>query len=65
MVELLAFTHNSIIKLRYYKSIKEAEDNLPKLVKRLKFKIILFFIIIIVLDIIFFYYISAFCAIFR
>ena len=64
LVELLAFTHNSIIKLRYYKSIKEAEKNLPKLIKRLKFKIILFFIIISVLDIIFFYYISAFCAIY-
>ena len=44
--------------------IKEAVDNLPKLIKSLKFKIILFFIIIIVLDIIFFYYISAFCAIY-
>ena len=64
IVELLAFTHNSIIKLRYYKNINKVEENIPKLIKILKIKIILFFGTIILLDIIFLYYITAFCAIY-
>ena len=64
VVELLALTHKNIIKLRYYKKIKEAEDNIPQLLQKLKIKIIIFFGIIIFFDIIFFYYITAFCAIY-
>ena len=64
IVELLALTHDSIIKLRYYKNIKKAESNISKLVEKMKVKIIIFFGIIIFFDLIFFYYITAFCAIY-
>ena len=64
IVELLALTHKSIIKLRYFKNIKEAENNISNLIGKMKIKIIIFFGIIIFFDIIFLYYISAFCAIY-
>ena len=63
-IQLLAFTHKNIIELRYYKDIKKAQDNIPKLVGTLKKRIIAFFIIIIIFDIIFFYYITAFCTVY-
>ena len=64
IVELLAFTHNDIIKLRYYKNIKEAEGKVPQLIRKLKLKYVLYFGITIFLNIPFFYYITAFCAIY-
>ena len=64
LVELLAFTHKSIIKLRYYKDIKIAEDRVPILIRILKIKIMVFFIIIIFFDIIFLYYITVFCSVY-
>ena len=64
IVELLAFSHNNIIKLRYYKNAEEAENEKPKLIKKLKLKFILFFIITIFLNLIFFYYITTFCSIY-
>ena len=64
IVELLALTHDSIIKLRYYKNIKKAEGSISKLIEKMKVKIIIFFGIIIFFDLIFFYYITAFCAIY-
>ena len=63
-VELLGYTHKSIIKLRNYKNIKSAEENISKLVRILKIKIISFFVITIFLDILFFYYITAFCSVY-
>ena len=64
IVEKIALTHKDIIKLRFYKAIKGAKDNISPLIQRLKIKIIFFFGIIIFFDIIFLYYISAFCAIY-
>ena len=64
IVELLAFTHNNIITLRYYKDIKETENEIPKLLKKLKIKYIIFYCIIFSLMVIFFYYITAFCSIY-
>ena len=64
IVEFLGFTHNSIIKLRYLEDIKKAEDRVPKILRILKIRIMVFFIIIIFFDIIFFYYITVFCSIY-
>ena len=64
IVELLAFTHKSIIKLRYFEDIKKAKDSVPILLRILKIKIMAFFIIIIFFDIIFFYYITVFCSVY-
>ena len=64
IVGKLALTHNDIIKLRFYKAIKDAKNNISPLIQKLKIKIIIFFGIIIFFDIIFLYYISAFCAIY-
>ena len=60
----LASTHNNIIKLRFYKDVKEVEKEIPKLISRLKIKYILFYVLQILIIIIFLYYITAFCAIY-
>ena len=64
IIETLSFTHENIIKLRYYKDYNEAKNEIPKLVVKLKLKYVIFFVITIFLNIIFFYYITAFCAIY-
>ena len=64
IIKNLAFTHNNIIKLRFYKDVQEAEKEIPKLVKRLKIKYILFLILNILINFTFLYYITAFCAIY-
>ena len=64
IIELLGFSHKSIIELRYYKKVKETEIEIPKLIKKIKLKYILFSCLTILFNIIFFYYISAFCAIY-
>ena len=64
LVELMAFTHKSIIKIRYYKDINKAKENAQKLIRILKIKIIFSFCIIIFFDILFFYYITAFCSVY-
>ncbi len=64
IIKNLAFTHNNIIKLRYYKDVQEVEKEIPKLVKRLKIKYILFLILNILINFTFLYYITAFCAIY-
>ena len=64
IIELLGFSHKSIIKLRYYKDVQNVENEIPKLIKKLKIKYVLFSCITIIFNIIFFYYISAFCSIY-
>ena len=60
----LAFTHNNIIKLRYYKEVQEVENEIPKLITKLKVKYIIFYVLHILIIITFLYYITAFCAIY-
>ena len=64
IIELLAFSHKSIIQLRNYKNFEEAKNEVPHLIKKLKIKYILYFGMIIIFNLIFFYYITAFCAIY-
>ena len=64
IVELLAFTHKNIIKLRNFKDIKSVENEIGNLVMKLKLKYITYIIFIMILNIVFFYYISAFCSIY-
>ena len=64
IVEILALSHNDIIKLRNYKDLEEAKKCVPNLIKKLKFKFVLYFGTTIFFNILFFYYISAFCAIY-
>ena len=64
VVELFALSHEDIIKLRNYKILEEAKKFVPNLIRKLKFKFILYFGITIFFNIIFFYYITAFCAIY-
>ena len=64
LVEILALSHNDIIKLRYNKDIGNALKEEPKLIKKLKIKYILYFIMAIFFNILFFYYITAFCAVY-
>ena len=64
IIELLGFSHKSIIKLRYYKKVKDTENEIPKLIKKIKLKYIIFSCLTIFFNIIFFYYISAFCSIY-
>jgi len=45
-VELLAFTHNSIIKLRYYEDIKKAGESVPTLLRILKIKLWYFLLLL-------------------
>ena len=64
IMQLLAFTHNNIIKLRFYKNVQEVEKAIPGLITKLKVKYILFYILHILIIITFLYYITAFCAIY-
>ena len=64
IVELLAFTHKNIIKLRNFKDIKSVENEIGNLVMKLKLKYITYIIFIMILNIVFFYYINAFCSIY-
>jgi len=64
IVQLLALSHKSIIELRNYKEISQVEIEIPKLIKKLKAKYVIYYALTIVLDIVFFYYITAFCAIY-
>ena len=64
IVELLALSQANILSLRNYKEIIEVENEITKLIKKLKVKCIIYYVILIFLNIIFFYYISAFCAIY-
>ena len=64
IIELLAFSHKKIIKLKYLKEIKDVEKEIPKLIKILKIKCIMYYILSIFLNIIFLYYITAFCSIY-
>ena len=64
IIELLAFTHSNIIKLRYYKEIKDAENEIQNLIKKLKLKYIIYYTMTIFLMVLFFYYITAFCSIY-
>ena len=62
--KLLALTHHKIIKLRYYKKINKAESEVPKLIKKLKIKYVIYYILTISLNLFFFYYITVFGAIY-
>ena len=62
--KLLVLTHSNIIKLRYYKKIDKAESEVPKLIKKLKIKYVLYYIFTISLNLFFFYYITVFGAIY-
>ena len=64
IVEKLALTYKDIIKLKYFKDIKLAENNVPILIKKLKVKYVLYYLITIFFNFLFFYYITAFCAIY-
>ena len=64
IVQLLALSHKSIIELRNYKEISQVEIEIPKLIKKLKVKYVIYYALTILLDIVFFYYITAFCAIY-
>ena len=64
IAELFTFSQDSIIELRNYKDLNEAENKRVKLIKTLKIRYVLFFGIIILFNLAFFYYITAFCAIY-
>ena len=64
IIELLAFSQNKIIELKFYKEIKDVEKEIPKLIKKLKFKYVMYYILSLFLNIVFLYYITAFCAIY-
>ena len=64
IVEMFALSHEDIIQLRNYKDLNEAKKFIPNLIKKLKFKYVLYFGTTIFFNIVFFYYITAFCAIY-
>ena len=64
IIEILAFSHKKIIELRYNKEIKKIEEKIPKLIKLLKIKSIIYYAMSLFLNIIFLYYITSFCAIY-
>ena len=64
IIELLAFSHKKIIRLKTYKEIKDAKKYIPKLIKKLKTKYIIYYVLSLFLNIIFLYYITSFCAIY-
>ena len=64
IIQLLALSHKDIIGLRNYKDIKEVEIEIPKLIKKLKAKYVIYYAMTISFSILFFYYITAFCAIY-
>ena len=61
---MFALSHEDIIQLRNYKDLNEAKKFIPNLIKKLKFKYVLYFCTTIFFNIVFFYYITAFCAIY-
>ena len=64
IIELFAYTQKKLIKLKFYKEIKDVEKEIPKLIKALKIRCIMYYILSLFLNIIFLYYITAFCAIY-
>ena len=64
IVEILAFSHKNIIKLRYNKDIISVFNEEEKLIKKLKLKYILYFGMTIFFNFLFFYYITAFCSVY-
>ena len=64
IVEILAFSHKNIIKLRYCKDIISVFNEEEKLIKKLKLKYILYFGMTIFFNLLFFYYITAFCSVY-
>ena len=64
IVEILAFSHKNIIKLRYNKNVKDAKNEEKNIIKKLKYKYILYFGMTIFFNILFFYYITAFCSVY-
>ena len=56
IIKNLAFTHNNIIKLRFYKDVQEVEKEIPKLITKMKIKYILFLILHILINFTFLYY---------
>ena len=64
IIESLAFSHKKIIGLRSYKEIKDVEEEIPKIINKLKIKCITYYALSLFLNIIFLYYITAFCAIY-
>ena len=65
VIELLSYPQQKIIKLRYYKEIKEVENEIPKLVRLLKIRCIFYFILALFFNLVFLYYITAFCSIYN
>ena len=64
VVELFAFSQDSILQLRNFKDLNEAEIKKSKMIKTLKIRYVLFFSVNILFNLAFFYYITAFCAIY-
>jgi len=64
LAELFSYTHDDFIKIREYKTYKDAEIYITNLMKKLKIKIIIFLVIGIVLNLFFFYYLTAFCTVY-
>ena len=64
IVKYLADSHKNIVKLRYLKDVKEVENEIPNLIKKIKAKYIIFFILTFIFNLFFFYYITAFCSIY-
>ena len=64
IVEYFALTHKKILDIRNKKDIKEIEDLIPELIKKLKLGYRIFSISTIVINLIFWYYITSFCAIY-
>ena len=64
IIEFFAFSQKKIIQLKFKKNIKDVEKEIPKLIKNLKFKCIIYYIICLFFNIIFLYYITAFCSIY-
>ena len=64
IIELLAYSQQKLIKLKYYKEIKNVEKEIPNLINILKIKSIIYYILSLFLNIICLYYITAFCAIY-
>ena len=64
LAELFSYTHDDFIKIREYKTYKDAEIYIINLMKKLKIKIITFLVIGIILNLFFFYYLTAFCTVY-
>ena len=64
IIEYFALTQKDILNLRNKKEIKEVENLIPDLIKKLKLRFKIYFAMTIIINIIFWYYICAFCAIY-